>query len=143
MVEQASQYPPIKWAQRKDCVLLTVDVNDMTNHKVDFTPEGKLTYKGESKGVKFEAVFEKFYKPVDVEKSRWDDSGRKMLLIVKKTDVEEESWPRVLASFDKQPKITVDWDKWQAVAQCHLDEALPISQQGNLFIWPTSWPWVG
>ena len=56
----------------------------MTNHKVDFTPEGKLTYEGEAKGVKYCAVFEKFYKPVDVAKSRWDDSGRKFLMVVKK-----------------------------------------------------------
>ena len=48
-----------------------------------------------------------------MEKSKWDDSARKFQMIVKKADVEEEGWPRVLASFEKNPKIAVDWDKWQ------------------------------
>ena len=32
--------PPLKWAQRKDGIFLTVDVQDMANEKVDLTADG-------------------------------------------------------------------------------------------------------
>jgi HSP20 family molecular chaperone IbpA len=37
-------HPNIKWAQRKANVVLTVDVPDVENHKIDLDPEGNLEF---------------------------------------------------------------------------------------------------
>lgn len=39
--------PPVKWAQRKDRVFLTVEIRDIKNEKVDLQPNS-LTFTGSS-----------------------------------------------------------------------------------------------
>ena len=37
-----SQFPALKWAQRKDKVVITVDVPDIEKHEIAINDEGKL-----------------------------------------------------------------------------------------------------
>ena len=37
--------PPVKWAQRKDKLFLTIDVPNLKDLSFDVTAEGKLTFK--------------------------------------------------------------------------------------------------
>jgi len=36
---------PIKWAQTKDKLIITVETPDLSNHKIEIKPEGRLTYR--------------------------------------------------------------------------------------------------
>ena len=37
-------WPELKWSQRKARVFITIQVADVTNHKIDLTPEGGLKF---------------------------------------------------------------------------------------------------
>ena len=37
-------FPDLKWAQRKDRLFITVELADFEGHKIDLTPEGKLSF---------------------------------------------------------------------------------------------------
>ena len=41
----SSTIPPVKWAQRKDKIFLTIDVANLKDLSFDVTAEGKLTFK--------------------------------------------------------------------------------------------------
>ena len=43
---------PLKWAQRKDSLYLTITLPDVKDHKIDLT-EKKLTFEGLSNGKKY------------------------------------------------------------------------------------------
>lgn len=45
----AENVAPVKWAQRKDSLYLTISLADVTDHKIDLT-EKKLTFNGMSGG---------------------------------------------------------------------------------------------
>ena len=45
MLFECSQFPPMKWAQRKDRVFITVDVPDFENIKIDLSDDGKLSFR--------------------------------------------------------------------------------------------------
>ena len=37
-------HPNLKWAQRKDRLYLTIDLADISNEKIDLSPEGDLKF---------------------------------------------------------------------------------------------------
>ena len=39
------QFPGIKWAQRKNCVFMTIEVQDSENVKIDLSDEGVLSFR--------------------------------------------------------------------------------------------------
>lgn len=43
---------PVKWAQRKDSLYVTITLNDVKDHKVDLTNE-KLVFQGSSNGKEY------------------------------------------------------------------------------------------
>lgn len=54
-----NRYPPIKWAQRKDRVFLTVDIRDIKNEKINLTDK-ELHFQGESGPTNYEATIALF-----------------------------------------------------------------------------------
>jgi hypothetical protein len=59
--------PEVLWAQRNDCVYLTVNVSDVENPKIDLTPQS-LTFSGVSHNKNYEVKLD-FFKEVDPEVS--------------------------------------------------------------------------
>lgn len=55
----------IAWAQRKDQVFLSIDLQDVKDQKIDLQSD-KLTFSGVSGGKKYVANVE-FFKPIDTE----------------------------------------------------------------------------
>ena len=39
------QFPGVKWAQRKEQVFLTIELQDTENPQIDLTDEGVLTFR--------------------------------------------------------------------------------------------------
>ncbi|CAL5219392.1 g1216 [Coccomyxa viridis] len=126
--------PKAQWAQRKDVIYLTIDLQDVRDPKIDISNDatskhGKVSFKGEGKS--HATGDEKHQYALDIElfgevspdESKYSVSGRKIVLVVAKAGNTDEHWPRLLQSKDKQNNITVDWDKW--VDEDEEDEAAP------------------
>lgn len=106
-------WAPVKWAQRKDSIYVTVDLPDVTNEQVKLTNKS-LSFSGLSNGKKYEVNLE-FYKAVDVEdkSSVWVKTDPNVLFHIMKQDKEEEFWVRLLS--DKvleKTNVHVDWSKY-------------------------------
>ena len=91
-----SRWAPIKWAQRKDTVYVTISLPDVSDEKFDVTPE-KLSFTGSSEGKKY-AVELQFFKEIVPEESQWNVLPRSVQMCLKKKEESEpdEGWPRLL-----------------------------------------------
>lgn len=91
--------PPLLWAQRKDHILLTVDVQDCTSPKVkvEEDDEGKSVvfhFTGtKTSGESFEAILTLF-KEVEASKIQIATTDRQVLIRLPKKN--EESWSKLV-----------------------------------------------
>ena len=104
-------FPDLKWAQRSDRLLVTIDLPGATDTKIDLTPEGHLTFTGKINEVKYGIDLD-LYKEVNTDESKWNMKGRNVLLNIIKKDTEDEYWPRITKEKMKHTHIKIDWAKW-------------------------------
>ena len=116
--------PTCKWAQRKDCVFVTVDIPDVTDEVVTVESE-KLTFKGKSQGKDYACEMILFNK-VNKEESKYKVQARGVSFYLAKVeedekegdDDEEKFWPRLLKDKALNKRfVKIDWNKW-----CDEDE---------------------
>merc|ERR1719416_116158 len=105
------EFPALKWAQRKDKVMITIDVPDIKKHDINLTPEGKLTVTAETDNKSY-ALDLDLNQEIDKEASAWNVKGRNILLNIVKKDAEGEYWPRLTKEKTRNSKIQTDWSKW-------------------------------
>eukprot|EP00831_Metopus_contortus_P065713 TRINITY_DN5867_c0_g1_i4.p1 TRINITY_DN5867_c0_g1~~TRINITY_DN5867_c0_g1_i4.p1 ORF type:complete len:192 (-),score=54.54 TRINITY_DN5867_c0_g1_i4:51-626(-) len=101
---------PLKWAQTKDKIFLTLEGVDLNNQKMDIKPTGLVSFRGESKGALY-GIEHMLFGELDIEKSKWNTKGRSVIFNL----VKKESgpfWPRLLKDEKKDQTIKADWDKW-------------------------------
>eukprot|EP00607_Mallomonas_marina_P004643 CAMPEP_0182427158 /NCGR_PEP_ID=MMETSP1167-20130531/14984_1 /TAXON_ID=2988 /ORGANISM="Mallomonas Sp, Strain CCMP3275" /LENGTH=146 /DNA_ID=CAMNT_0024609155 /DNA_START=67 /DNA_END=504 /DNA_ORIENTATION=- len=102
---------PVKWAQRKDSLYVTISLPDVTNHSVNLLSD-KLTFRGDSGGKSYSLDLV-FFKEVDTEGSVWNVLPQSIQMKLMKKNVDEDYWPRLLA--DKaleKTNVKIDWDKY-------------------------------
>lgn len=109
--------PPVRWAQRADQVLLTIEIEDCKDPQIDLQKD-KLHFKGHSghiagsgdENVTNEVTIE-FHKPIKVEESKHAVKARGIEFVI----IKEESkwWPRLLKDSTKQHWLKVDFPKWK------------------------------
>jgi hypothetical protein len=101
---------PIKWAQRSDCLFLTVDLHGISDDSVTFT-ETTMQFSGMSEEKYFEAHVE-FYKPIVANRCQWKNHPLGVEIYVKKKDA--EFWPHLLKdkSLEKLNTVTTDWNHY-------------------------------
>lgn len=116
-------HPEIKWAQRKDRVLLTVDLHDASDVKVSFENDDTLNFRGISDGTVYESDLQ-FYDSIDTKASTYKILPRSIQINVmkKKKSGSDESdkddtkfWPRLLRdkTLEKNKyELKVDWNRW-------------------------------
>lgn len=132
--------PNVKWAQRKDKLFLTIDIQDCKSPDVKLSNDadnkhGHLLFRGKGEGADPEAheygLDLEFFAAIDAEGSKVATSDRGVVLIVAKADKDaEEHWPRLLKASGKTPaNVKVDWDRWQD----EDDEAEAAAQGGGGF----------
>merc|ERR1712151_1068536 len=109
--EAEVRFPDLKWAQRKDKVMVTVDVPDIEKHDINLTEDGKLSLTAEATSQKFAFELELFAE-IDKEASAWNVKGRNILFNIVKKDAEAEYWPRLTKEKTKNARIQTDWSKW-------------------------------
>jgi len=116
-----SLIPEVLWAQRssstepeKNHVFLTIIAPDVPEAELKLNLEPtKLSFKGPStsKKVTF-AVDLEFYAEIDPKESKIHHSGRDIELVLRKKELKEEYWPRLLKDSKKVHFLKTNFDKW-------------------------------
>ncbi|KAL8846504.1 MAG: hypothetical protein Q9221_008407 [Calogaya cf. arnoldii] len=114
-------FPTVTWAQRssssdpeKNYIYLTIAAPDVPKDKteIDLKPTG-LTFKGHSDTKKTTYHVElEFFAEVDVEKSKTHHTSRDVFFVLRKKELKEEYWPRLLKESKKMHFLKTDFDKW-------------------------------
>ncbi|KAF2182248.1 HSP20-like chaperone [Zopfia rhizophila CBS 207.26] len=113
--------PEVLWAQRssssdptKNHIFLTLMVSDVPadDMKLDLQPT-KLSFKGTSTSKKVTYAVElEFYAEIDPKESKIHHTGRDIELVLRKKELKEEYWPRLLKDSKKMHFLKTNFDKW-------------------------------
>ncbi|KAI1411171.1 HSP20-like chaperone [Hypoxylon sp. FL1857] len=113
--------PEVLWAQRssstdpeKNFIYLTISVPDIpkSNLKLDIQPTG-LTFTGHSDTLKKTYHLDlTFYAEIDPAESKVHHTARNVELKLRKKELNEEYWPRLLKDSKKVQFLKTDFDKW-------------------------------
>ncbi|KAI4232747.1 MAG: hypothetical protein LQ349_004800 [Xanthoria aureola] len=117
---EINQPPPLlTWAQRssssdpeKNYIYLTIAAPDVPKVDLDLKPTG-LTFTGhsESKERTYHVELE-FYAEIDVDNSKTHHTSRDVFFVLRKKELKEEYWPRLLKDSKKVHFLKTDFDKW-------------------------------
>ena len=119
--------PTCKWAQRKECVFVTVDIADAKDEEIVIADD-KLTFKAMSNGKPYECEMT-LHAAISMEGSKYTVKGRNVQFYLEKTDQEADFWPRLLKDKALNKRfVKVDFDKW--VDEDEEDEADAIDANG-------------
>lgn len=112
---------PVLWAQRssntdpeKNFIYLTISVPDVPkeNLKLDLQPTG-LTFTGHSETLKRTYHLDlAFYAEIDTAESKVHHTARNVELKLRKKELNDEYWPRLLKESKKVQFLKTDFDKW-------------------------------
>lgn len=115
----ASLFPPLKWAQRQDFVLVTVELQDSANVKLQLPRDGAgvafscdVPAGGGSEAKRYACDFD-FFAAVSPEESDFMARPRQIEVKLRKKDVEGDFWPRLTADRAKNKSIAIDWARWK------------------------------
>ncbi|KAH6640811.1 HSP20-like chaperone [Chaetomium tenue] len=113
--------PEVLWAQRssnvdaeKNFVYLTINVPDVPkgNIKLDLKPTG-LSFEGRSDTLKKTYHVElEFFAEIDPAESKTSHTARDVELKLRKKELGETYWPRLLKDAKKAHFLKTDFDKW-------------------------------
>ncbi|CAG9316746.1 unnamed protein product [Blepharisma stoltei] len=110
-----ARHIPIKWAQRKAQVFITLEVSNLVENSwtIQPTEEGAIHFKALSKDTGSEVAvdLELFEKIVPAE-CKWKVTGRNVQLSLAKENKTAEYWPRLLKQTGKNQWLGIDWSKW-------------------------------
>ncbi|KAH8677306.1 HSP20-like chaperone [Xylariales sp. PMI_506] len=113
--------PEVLWAQRssntdpeKNFIYLTITVPDVpaANLKLDLKPT-TLAFKGHSDTLKRTYGLNlEFYAEIDPAESKINHTSRNVEIKLRKKELKEEYWPRLLKEAKKVQFLKTDFDKW-------------------------------
>lgn len=108
----------VLWAQRsssideeKNVIYLTISAPDVPKIDVDLKPTS-LTFSGHSETKKTTYHVElEFYSEIDVEKSKTTHNSRDVEFVLRKKELKDEYWPRLLKESKKAHFLKTDFNK--------------------------------
>ncbi|XP_072038480.1 prostaglandin E synthase 3-like [Amphiura filiformis] len=105
-------YPAVKWAQRKDRIYVTLDVEDIDSMAEVKLNNSTLYFHGKAghENKIYEVQLE-FYGAVDPKHSKELRTGREMFFDIHKK--ESGFWPRLLKVSGKVHYVKVDFNRWR------------------------------
>jgi hypothetical protein len=109
---------------------LTISVPDVqaSKLKLDLKPTS-LTFAGHSDSLKRDYYVElEFYGEIDTQESKINHTAKNIEMVLRKKELKEEFWPRLLKDAKKVHFLKTDFDKW--VDEDEQDEA-PEDDLGN------------
>ena len=107
MTETKTQFPMIKWAQRKDRLFITINVVHSKKPIVDLTDGKRIKYQGTDVTVNYAFDME-LYDEISKDESKYTLESRNIFLNLKKK-TSGPYWPRLLKDEKKYHWIEVDW----------------------------------
>ena len=107
MTETKTQFPMLKWAQRKDRLFVTINVVHSKKPIVDLTDGKRIKYQGTDGTVNYAFDIE-LYDEISKEESKYTLESRNIFLNLKKK-TSGPYWPRLLKDEKKYHWIEVDW----------------------------------
>ena len=107
MTESKTQFPILKWAQRKDRLFITISVVHSKKPIVDLTDGKRIKYQGTDGTVNYAFDIE-LYDEISKEESKYTLESRNIFLNLKKK-TSGPYWPRLLKDEKKYHWIEVDW----------------------------------
>jgi len=102
--------PVVLWAQRKDCVYLTIAVEDCKNADLKIEAD-KIIFKGDGGDKNHYACTLNLNGNVKADASKYVARDRNIEVLLKKD--EEKYWPRLLKETTKMHWLRVDFNKWK------------------------------
>ncbi|EAW13246.1 Hsp90 cochaperone SBA1 [Aspergillus clavatus NRRL 1] len=137
MPEVPQVTPEVTWAQRSSdsdpernylyVSLKTPDVPKSAS-ELTITPTN-VTFTGESKkGVKYHVSLD-LYGEIDPENSKVNHTDREVELVLRKKELKEEYWPRLVKTTQRLHFLKTDFDKW--VDEDEQDEAVDDDYANN------------
>jgi len=130
--------PEVLWAQRsnktdaaKNFIYLTITVPDIQPSKLKLELKSQsLKFAGHSDSLKRDYFLElEFYAEIDEAESKVNHTAKNIELVLRKKELKEEFWPRLLKDAKKVHFLKTDFDKW--VDEDEQDEA-PEDDLGNM-----------
>jgi len=125
-----AQTPEVLWAQRssstdaeKNFIYLTITVPDVqkSNLKLDVKSQS-LTFSGHSDSLKRDYHVElEFFGEIEESATKVNHTAKNIALVLRKKELKEEFWPRLLKDNKKVHFLKTDFDKW--VDEDEQDEA--------------------
>ena len=107
MTESKTQFPILKWAQRKDKLFITISVVHSKKPIVDLTDGKRIKYQGTDGNINYEFDIE-LYDEINKEESKYTLESRNIFLNLKKK-TSGPYWPRLIKDEKKYHWIEVDW----------------------------------
>ena len=116
--------PNIKWAERKDKLYVTIELNDVKDPKIDIKDNKVLTFSGKADDKTYQLDIELF-EEVDTAESKWTLDTRNIFLNLKKK-TKGPYWNYLNKDKKKHHFIHVDWN-------LYIDEDEEEQKSGNDF----------
>ncbi|KAI8634438.1 HSP20-like chaperone [Xylariaceae sp. FL1651] len=133
--------PEVLWAQRssstdpeKNFIYLTISVPDVPkeNMKLDLQPT-TLSFHGHSETLKRTYHLDlSFYAEIDPAESKIHHTARNVEMKLRKKELKEEYWPRLLKDAAKVQFLKTDFDKWVDEDEQNEAPEEDFSQFGNM-----------
>nr|CAX79533.1 Conserved hypothetical protein [Schistosoma japonicum] len=105
-------HPSLLWAQRNDCLYITVSISDVKSQSVNVNDKS-LEFRakaGKDKPTDYEVKLD-LYGQVCTEEPKVTTSGREVVICIKKK--EPGAWPRLLSQQTKCPWLKTDFSRWK------------------------------
>ena len=129
MTEQKTQFPMIKWAQRKDKLFITISVVHSKKPIVDLTDGKRIKYQGTDGSVNYAFDIE-LYDEILKDESKYTLESRNIFLNLKKK-TSGPYWPRLIKDEKKYHWIEFDWMYY--AEEDEEDEATNPDKPGEVF----------
>jgi prostaglandin-E synthase len=123
----ATLTPQVLWAQRKNCIFLTVCVEDCKTPVVKIE-ENSVSFSGKGLDSKDYAVTIDLFEPITVDQSVHEVRGRGTEFVLAKA--KESFWPRLTKSQQKYHWLKVDFNKWKDEDDDSEDESAGMGMPG-------------
>jgi len=114
-------HPEVLWAQRsstddptRNIVYLTITAADVPKSELKLDVQNaKLSFLGKStsKNLTYKAEIE-FFADIDAAETKVNHTGRDVELVLRKKELKQEYWPRLLKDKAKVHWLRTDFDKW-------------------------------
>ena len=129
MTESKTQFPILKWAQRKDKLFITISVVHSKKPIVDLTDGKRIKYQGTDGNINYSFDIE-LYDEINKEESKYTLESRNIFLNLKKK-TSGPYWPRLIKDEKKYHWIEVDWMYY--AEEDEEDEATNPDKPGEVF----------